>query len=470
MIQFGTGGWRAVIGDEFTKENIQILARALCDKMKAEGVSDEGIVLGYDRRFLSKEAMQWAGQVFAAQGIKASLINKSAPTPLVMFYVMKHRLHYGMMITASHNPAVYNGIKVFTYGGRDADEQQTMEIEAYIRDVTDIPVEEMEYEQAKEAGLIEEIYPLNEYLDNIISGVDMEAIRQRNLRIAVDPMYGVSETSLKTILLTARCDVTTIHERHDTLFGGKLPAPNADTLRTLQLYVMEHHCDIGLATDGDADRIGVIDDEGRFLHPNDIMVLLYYYLVKYKGWRGPVVRNICTTHMLDREAEKFGEACYEVPVGFKHISAKMQATDAVIGGESSGGLTVRGHIHGKDGIYAAALLVEMISVTGKKLSEIYREIQQEFGEIHMEERSYKFSSEKKACIHKLLLEDKELPGLPFAIDHVSYLDGCKVYFKDGGWISARFSGTEPLLRIFCEMNGKKEAQMVCELFEDFLHL
>lgn len=470
MIKFGTGGWRAVIGDGFTKENIQILARAISDKMKVEGVQDEGIVLGYDRRFLSKEAMQWAGQVFAAQGIKAILINKSAPTPLVMFYVMKHKLHYGMMITASHNPAIYNGIKVFTYGGRDADEQQTMEIEAYIGDVTDIPVEEMEYDQAKEAGLIEEIYPLNEYLDNIISAVDMEAIRNRNLRIALDPMYGVSETSLKTILMTARCDVTTINGRHDTLFGGKLPAPNADTMRRLQLYVLEHHCDIGLATDGDADRIGVIDDEGRFLHPNDIMVLLYYYLVRYKGWKGPVVRNICTTHMLDREAKAFGEECYEVPVGFKHISAKMQATDAVIGGESSGGLTVRGHIHGKDGIYAAALLVEMISITGKKLSEIYRDVENEFGEIHMEERSYKFSAEKKDYIHKILLEDKELPELPYAIDHVSYLDGCKIYFQNGGWISARFSGTEPLLRIFCEMDQLEDAKKVCEVFERFLHL
>lgn len=307
MIKFGTGGWRAVIGDEFTKENIQILAKALVDKMRVEGVADKGIVLGYDRRFLSKEAMQWAGQVFAKEGITAYLINKSAPTPLVMFYVMKHEFPYGMMITASHNPAIYNGIKVFTAGGRDADEKQTEDIENYIKDVTDIPTEEMDYEEALEKGLIKEIYPLNEYLDNIIAAVNMEKIREAGLKVALDPMYGVSETSLKTILLTARCDVETIHERHDTLFGGKLPAPTASTLRTLQNYVIDKKCDIGVATDGDADRIGVIDDTGRFLHPNDILVLLYYYLVKYKGWQGPVVRNICTTHMLDKVAENFGE-------------------------------------------------------------------------------------------------------------------------------------------------------------------
>ncbi len=470
MIKFGTGGWRAIIGDEFTKENIQILARAVADKMRAEGVEKKGIVLGYDRRFLSKEAMQWAGQVFAREGIKAYLINKSAPTPLIMFYVMKHEFPYGMMITASHNPAIYNGIKVFTAGGRDADEVQTAEIENYIRDLTDIPPEEMEYEEAVEKGLIQEIYPLNEYLDNIISAVNMDAIREAGLKVALDPMYGVSETSLKTILLTARCDVETIHERHDTLFGGKLPAPTAITLRALQNYVIDKKCDIGIATDGDADRIGVIDDTGRFLHPNDILVLLYYYLVKYKGWRGPVVRNICTTHMLDMVAEKFGEKCYEVPVGFKHISAKMYAVDAVIGGESSGGLTVRGHIKGKDGIYAAALLVEMIAVTGKKLSEIVKDIEAECGTISMEERDYKFNQEKKDSIRKILLEEKKLPCLPFAIADVSYLDGSKVYFENGGWVTARFSGTEPLLRIFCEMPEKDDAIKVCEIYEDFLGL
>jgi alpha-D-glucose phosphate-specific phosphoglucomutase len=470
MIQFGTGGWRAVIGDEFTKANIQLLSKAICDKMKHENVANNPMVLGYDRRFLSKEAMQWAAQVFAAEGITALLINKSAPTPLIMFYVMKHELPYGMMITASHNPAIYNGIKVFTRGGRDADAEQTIDIEKYIAAALEQPVSEMEYAVGKEKGLIQEIYPLNEYLDNIISAVDMQAIREAQLKVALDPMYGVSETSLKTILLTARCDVYTIHERHDTLFGGKLPAPTATTLRSLQNSVMDKSCDIGLATDGDADRIGVIDDKGRFLHPNDILVLLYYYLVKYKGWNGPVVRNVATTHMLDKVAKRFGEKCYEVPVGFKHISKKMEETDAVIGGESSGGLTVRGHIKGKDGVYAAALLVEMIAKTGKKLSKIYEDIEAECGKIFMEERDYQFSREKKAAMEQLLMEEKKLPALPYEVDHVSHLDGSKVYLANGGWVIARFSGTEPLLRIFCEMPELFQAKEVIGIYEEFLQL
>lgn len=470
MIKFGTGGWRAVIGDEFIKSNIQLLAKAMCCKMKAEGVADKSVCIGYDRRFLAKEAMQWTAQVFAAEGIQTLLVNKSSPTPLIMYYVMKHELPYGMMITASHNPSLYNGVKVFTAGGRDADEVQTAEIEEYIGKLSAEDVKEMDYAEGVKKGLIQEIYPLNEYLDNIIAAVNMDAIRNAGLKVALDPMYGVSETSLTTILHTARCEVITIHDRHDTLFGGKLPSPSAATLRTLQNTVIDNKCDIGLATDGDADRLGVIDDTGRFLHPNDILVLLYYYLVKFKGWNGPVVRNIATTHMLDKVAESFGQKCYEVPVGFKHISAKMNETDAVIGGESSGGLTVRGHIKGKDGVYAASLLVEMIAVTGKKLSEIYRDIENECGKIFMEERDYKFTQEVKDRIYNTLMIEKVLPELPFEIENVSYMDGCKVYFKNGGWVVARFSGTEPLLRIFCEMPTKEEASTVSAIYEDYLNL
>lgn len=474
MIRFGTGGWRAIIGDDFTKANIQILAKAMAKKMKREGVADAGIIMGYDRRFLSKETIYWSCEVFAAEGIKVWFVNRSVPTPLVMFYVLKHELPYGMMVTASHNPALYNGIKVFTSGGRDANEEQTRDIERYIDEVEEEikkePIQCMEYEKALEAGLVVEFNPLNEYLDNIIEHIDMQKIRDACLHIALDPMYGVSQTSLKTILLTARCDVDIINERHDTLFGGRLPAPTGDTLRALQTYVIDYKCDIGLATDGDADRIGVIDDKGRFLHPNEILVLLYYYLVKYKGWKGPVVRNVATTHMLDKVAESFGEKCYEVPVGFKHISAKMQESDAIIGGESSGGLTVRGHINGKDGVYAASLLVEMLAVTGKKISEIAETIQKEYGALYMEEKGYRFTKEKKQEIWTILMEEKKLPELPWEIRRVSYLDGCKVYFENGGWVIARFSGTEPLLRIFCEMEDPEDAKEVCRFFEEFLNL
>ena len=277
MIKFGTGGWRAIIGEEFTKENIQKLALAMSLKIKAEHVEDKPVVIGYDRRFLSKEAVIWSCEIFGQQGIKVLFVDRSSPTPLIMFYVMKHDLSYGMMVTASHNPAIYNGIKVFTKGGRDADEHQTADIERYLEQADKLYVPDLEengqmpphaYQELVKSGQVVEMNPMNEYLDNIISLINLDAIRERDLRIAIDPMYGVSLTALCTILSIARCTVETINAQHDTLFGGKMPAPTESTLRNLQNYVLDRYCDIGIATDGDADRLGVIDDKGHYLHAN----------------------------------------------------------------------------------------------------------------------------------------------------------------------------------------------------------
>lgn len=277
-------------------------------------------------------------------------------------------------MTASHNPAIYNGIKVFTAGGRDADKTVTQKIEEEITKVQSADVKSIPYADALAFGIIREGYPFNEYVDSILSLVDTEKIRQSQLKIAIDPMYGVGLNSLRTILLTSRCDKDVLHEQHDTLFGGRMPAPSADALKLLSNYVVDNRCHLGIAMDGDADRLGVIDEYGRYLHANTVLVLLYYYFLQYRDWRGPCVRNNSTTHLLDRVAADFGQECYEVPVGFKYVSAKMAETDAIIGGESSGGLAVKGHIPGKDGIYAASLLVETLAVTGKTIGELYQEI------------------------------------------------------------------------------------------------
>ncbi len=464
MIKFGTGGWRAIIADGFTKANLQILCTAICNMMKDEHKTEKGMVIGYDRRFLSKEAAQWAAEVFAGQGIHARLIDRAAPTPVVMFAVKEMGLDYGLAITASHNPATYNGLKLFTSGGRDANEVVTANLEAHIAKVGEVLT--LAYEKGMAQGLIAEFNPQNEYIDNIIANIDVETIKKARLKIALDPMYGVSQTSLRTILSTTRSEIEVIHERHDTLFGGKLPAPNEQTLGTLSNFVVDEKCDIGVATDGDADRIGVINEKGEFVDPNQLLVLLYYYLLKYRGWKGPVVRNKSTTHLLDRVAQAFGEQCHEVPVGFKHISSKMEETGAIIGGESSGGLTVKGHILGKDGIYAAALLVEIIAKSGKHLSELYDEVTAQFGDvfIHNAELLLKDNEEKEALRLKIF-QDKVMPSFPYEVENVSYHDGCKVYFKNGGWVIARFSGTEPLLRITAEMSDLDKAKEVVSLFQ-----
>lgn len=470
MIKFGTGGFRAIIADEFTKANINLLSQALADKIIKENALDKPFILGYDRRFMSDTASKWCCEVLSANGIKCKLINQEAPTPLIMYVVKNSGAKYGLAVTASHNPAEYNGVKVFTEGGRDATQEVTNEIEDIIASISSDDVKHIDYSDALKSGMVEEINPRNQYIDSILSFIDIEAIKKTNLKVLVDPMYGVSKTSLLTILLTCRCDVDVINDRHDALFGGSLPSPSAATLKRLSQLVVENKYDLGIATDGDADRIGLIDAKGTFIHPNDILVLLYYYLVKYKGWKGDAVRNIATTHLLDRLAESFGQKCYEVPVGFKHISSKMDETDALIGGESSGGLTVRGHISGKDGIYAAALLCEMVCVIGKPLTDILATIKNEFGSHEMSEFDTRFSHEKKAELQKLLFEDKKLPEYEYEIEKVSYMDGCKIYFKNGGWIICRFSGTEPLIRIFCEMDSIEKAQSVSKKMIEFLGL
>ena len=457
MIQFGTGGWRAVIGDGFTRENIQKVAVALGRRMRREGVQPE-IAIGYDRRFLSREAAIWFTEAIVGEGIKVNFINLSAPTPQIMFTAKTWNLPYGAAITASHNPALYNGIKLFTRGGRDAAQEITDEIQAEANAMTEGDVRPLDFEEALRAGTAVFIDPRDDYLDSILARVDTAAIRRRRPRIVLDPMFGVSLTGLLTILYSARCDVNVIHDTHDAFFGRRLPAPTMDTLADLQRQVIEHNADLGIATDGDADRLGVVDEKGRYVSANEVLVLLYYYLLKYKGWHGAVVRNIATTHLLDRVAAKFGEQCIEVPVGFKNISAGMQAHDALLGGESSGGLTVRGHIFGKDGLYAASLLVEMLAVTGKPLSETVQEIFDEYGELHMAEYDWLLTEQRKEEISARVFERRQVPAFDIAVDHVSWEDGCKVVFTDGSWIILRFSGTEPRVRVFAEAETMDRAR------------
>ena len=466
MIQFGTGGWRAIIGDGFTKANIIRVAAALGRRVQREPDSEKEICIGYDRRFLSREAAIWFSEAIAAQGVKVDFINLSAPTPQIMYTVKSWNLPYGAAITASHNPAIWNGIKLFTRGGRDAVQEITDAIQAEANALADDDIPMIDFEQGLAEGRIVYVDPRDAYLDSILEKVDTAAIRRRRPRIVLDPMYGVSLTGLLTILYSSRCDVDVIH---DAFFGRHLPAPNPETLADLQRAVLEHNADIGIATDGDADRLGVIDEHGRYVSANEILVLLYYYLLKYKGWKGAAVRNVATTHLLDRVAERFGERCIEVPVGFKHISAGMQQYDALIGGESSGGLTVRGHIFGKDGLYAASLLVEMLSVTGEPLSRLVQDIFDEFGELHVAEFDWALTEERKADIARRVFEEKQLPEFDLPIVRISYEDGCKIYF-DKAWIIVRFSGTEPRVRIFAEHDTVAHARDLVATMAEYLGL
>ncbi|WP_188009064.1 phosphoglucomutase/phosphomannomutase family protein [Grimontia hollisae] len=470
MIQFGTGGWRALIGEEFTRDNVRLVAQSLANIMLNENAVEPGFVIGYDRRFLSDKAAAWFAEVLAANGVTVSFIDKYVPTPIVMFKAKEMETHYSACITASHNPADYNGIKVFIKGGRDADEVITAKIETQISQLQPSDIKIIDFEEAVEAGLIKIINPMNEFVDSIINFIDIEAIKKANLRVLIDPMFGVAKNALQTVLISGRCDVDVINDGANPGFGGLMPSPSAATLYRLKHLVAHEGYDIGIGTDGDADRLGIIDEKGNFIHPNEVLLLLYYYLLEYKGWKGSVVRNIATTHLLDKVAADHNEKSFEVPVGFKHISSQMEADDSLIGGESSGGLTIRGHIKGKDGVFASSLLVEMISVTGKKLSELLDEIYGKYGYAYTAEGDCTFKASQREVLYNKIYVEKALPEFAYEIEKVSYADGLKVYFKNGGWALSRFSGTEPLLRIFVEWEDKETAEALVHQIKEFLYV
>lgn len=462
-IVFGTGGWRAIIADGFTKENVRILAQAL-----APHLNKKEIIIGYDKRFLSDLAAQWLSEVFVGNGIKVYFIKEAVPTPMIMYAVNDLNLDFGIAVTASHNPAIYNGVKIFTKGGRDANLETTTMLQESVNLVEHI--KSKDFNAALKEGLIELYNPRNDYIDEILDHVDLKVMRNANLRVVVDTMYGVSKTSLSMILNTARIDVDVINERHDTLFGGKLPSPESSTLHKLSELVKDENYDLGIATDGDADRIGIIDENGTFIHPNLLLALIYEYLITEKGQSGPAIRNLSTTHLLDKIAKKHGQYVVETPVGFKNITDGMEEHNAIIGGESSGGLTVAGHIKGKDGIFAATIILEMMAKTNKSIGQLVRELYEEYGSMYNSEKNYSFSEEKKESINTLLFKDKLVPDFNKEILKISYMDGLKIYFSDDSWISARFSGTEPLLRIFVESDSNETNDYYFNIIESFLKL
>lgn len=469
MICFGTGGWRAEIGKDFYMANIQRVAQGLAQTLQTDHKADKPVVIGYDRRFLSAEAATWMAETLAGNGIPVWFMQRSVPTPLIMYIVKQQGLYRGIEITASHNPSNYNGIKIIVEEGRDAPLDVTERLEREINALED--VHSLPMQEAEARGLVTYLKnPFNDFIDSILSVIDADAIRARGPRILFDSMHGSSTYPLTVILNTARCTVDQIHADKDAYFGGMMPAPTEDTMGELRNRVVYGKYDLGIAVDGDGDRLGIIDGTGKYISANEILVLLYTYLHEYRGWKGPVVRNMSTTHLLDRVAESFGEACYEVPVGFKYISAKIDEVDAVLGGESSGGLTVRGHIHGKDSVYSSALFVEMICKTGKHPSQMMQEITNRFGSYIMKESNIAFLPLQRAALEERIFSDCVVPEFETTPTKVSYLDGCKVYFADDSFVVCRFSGTEPLLRIFAEGHSEAQALSYISAWKQLLNL
>jgi len=458
IIRFGTGGWRAVIGEGFTLHSVRRLAQALANRLVRGGLEDRGVLIGYDRRFLSDRAAEAAAEVFSGNNVRVALLEEPAPTPLITYATVLRQAAYGLAFTASHNPPEWNGLKVFKEDGALLLDDEAREIEAEANTLATDDVVKVELALGLESGQISRCDYTNEYVDAVESFVDMAAIRKAGLRVLVDPMFGVGELTIDIVLTEARCRVVSIHGRRDPLFGGRSPAPNLEALGLLIHHMREGGYDLGLATDGDADRIAIIDEQGRYVSVNDLLLLLYWYLHEIRGEKGPVVRNLATTHMLDRLARSFGEECVEVPVGFKHIAAAMKRTQAILGGESSGGLTIRGHILGKDGILSAALIVEMLARTGERISQLLERVFRQVGRLYTAEHNLPATPEMKVLFPRYLRRARidRIGDCP--VREVSTLDGFKFLLDDDQWVLLRFSGTEALLRIFAEADSPQRAQ------------
>jgi len=468
MVAFGTGGWRAIIGEGFTMHNVRRLCQALSNEITRRAIESRGVIIGYDRRFLSRQAAEAAAEVFAGNNIPTILLDEDAPTPLITYATAIRGSAYGLAFTASHNPPEWNGLKVFHGDGALLLDHETRQIEAETNSLGAEDVIKLELDLAFEAGIVKRGDFNNDYVDAVEALIDLDVIRNAGLKVIVDPMYGVGQLTLGTVLTEARCRVTFIHERHNPLFGGRSPAPNPEALRLLSSTMRDGGYDIGLAMDGDADRIAIVDETGEYISINDVLLLLYWYLHEVRGERGGVVRNLATSHMLDRLAKAMGEECYEVPVGFKHIVASMVEHKALLGGESSGGLTIRGHILGKDGIFASALVVEMIAKTGKKISELREIVYKLTGRLYDAEEAFPATPEMRIAVPKKLRETPSTQIGPYKVVRISYMDGTKLYLENDNWVLLRFSGTEPVLRLAVEADSPAKATELLDWLKQFV--
>ena len=469
-IVFGTGGWRAVIGEGYTLANVRRLTQAIANEVVRQGLEERGVVVGGDRRFLSRDSAIAAAEVFAGNTIPVRLLPDDVPTPLVTFAAPHLGAAYGIIVTSSHNPPEWNGIKVFRSDGSLPPDEETDRYTAEANAMRPRDVITLDIDVARRTGMVDE-RPLHEpYIDAIERVIDVEAARGSALRVVVDPMYGTSQLTLGTILSDMRVRADFIHAAHNPLFGGVAPAPDLHRLSALIGMIRDEpgRYHLGLATDGDSDRIGIVDERGRYVSTNDLLLLLYWYLHEVRGERGGVVRNLATTHLLDRLATHFGETSREVKVGFKHVVTAMTEIGAVLGGESSGGLTVRGWLLGKDGIFACALVVEMLARTGRTISELLETVHGITGTLHTLEAAVPSTPDMRVAVPRRLAAEPLTHIGPYPVLRVSHLDGVKLVCEDDNWALLRFSGTEPLLRMSVEADTPDKAREMLAWLERFV--
>jgi alpha-D-glucose phosphate-specific phosphoglucomutase len=449
MIKFGTSGWRGLIARDFTFENVRLATQAIADYLANEsskGASQE-VILGYDTRFLGREFSLAAAEVLDAKGLKPRLCKRDAPTPVIAHTIRARKAAGGINMTASHNPAEYQGLKFSTSNGAPAHPEVTKHIEA---NVARLAAQNFQFKGAV-IGTYEcqSIDPQPDYFKQLRKLVDFGTIKKAKLKVAVELMYGTGRGYLDTLLEQSGAKVTVFHNELNPLFGGHHPEPDASGMADVSKFVRSGKAQLGLGLDGDADRFGIVDKDGAWLTPNQILALALYHLKKNRGWTGAVVRTVPTSYQVDAVAQLLGVKVHETPVGFKYIGALMESEPIIVGGEESGGLSVKGHVPEKDGILACLLMAELVATEQKSLGQILRELEKQTGEFHTERINVPIQAEKKEALLAKLASGLQEIGA-FKVEKFITTDGYKYLLPNNEWVAFRASGTEPLIRCYIE--------------------
>ncbi len=454
-IQFGTSGWRAVIADEFTFAGVRSVTGAICSHFGSKKASSDLMVVGYDTRFLGEQFARECADIVAANNFTALLCDGPVPTPTLSHAIRQRQAICGINFTASHNPPEYNGMKLSTGDGAPALPEITHSVEQLImgtRPATN---------STTNKPALETFSARPDYLADLSTKIRFDVIKRAGGRYAYDPIWGTGRGYLDEALRMHGLEVETIHDWRDVLFGGHSPEPDESHLTELRELVLSKKCVLGLATDGDADRFGVIDSNGSFITPNQLIALLFDYLVESRQWSGGAARSVATSHLVDRVAEARGLPVYETPVGFKYIGELINENKIVIGGEESAGLSIKGHYPEKDGILACLLAAEAVAARGTSLTEQLNDLYARVGKLESGRTGIRLTPEiMKTLPDKLKQDPKEIAGR--RVERTNRLDGVKFIFADGSWLLMRPSGTEPVVRIYAESESAKDVEVLLE--------
>jgi len=467
-IAFGTSGWRGILCEDFTFDNVKVVVQAIADHLKENGEASKGVVVGSDTRFMGRRFTEEAAKVLAGAGIKVYLCNRDLPTPVLSFEILRRGLAGGINFTASHNPPEYNGIKFSPSWGGPALPETTKDIEQRAnRMLGTVCYIETSLENAQKSGLMELIDPRPDYLATLEQKIDFDAIKSIG-KLALNPMYGTSRGYLEPLLQKRDVPYKIINDHLDPYFGGQPPEPSAAHIQDfITLVKNDPAIRLGLATDGDADRFGILDADGSYIEPNYIIALLLDYLIRLRKLSGGVARSVATSHFVDAVAKKHGVPVFETPVGFKYIGELICQDKIVIGGEESAGLTIKGHVPEKDGILACFLVAEMVAREGKTVRELLERLYGEVGRFITRRDNLKLSPElEMAYPAKVAAVPREIAGT--AVTDVITLDGVKLLLADGSWMLFRKSGTEPVVRLYGEASTEARLTEVMAAGRQFI--